>query len=230
MTATNAIGPGPASTSSAVVTPTAPSSPVVDVQVSVNATGTTATTPAFSTAQAGETLVAFVASDGVGTQSLTVSGAGLTWTLAARANTQQGSSEVWSATAAAKLTGVTVSSTQSLSGYHQMLTVIALQSSSGIGAVQTAGASSGAPTVSLTTTRAGSLVFGVGNDWDNSVARTVGAGQVIVSQWVDTTVGDTFWAQRLSAPAGAAGSVVTINDTTPTSDRWNLAAVEIKGL
>ncbi len=230
VTAANIVGPGPASAPSAAVTPAAPSSPVVDVQVSVNATGTTATTPAFNTAQAGETLVALVASDGVGTQTLTVSGAGLTWTLAARANTQQGSSEVWTATAAAKLTGVTVSSAQSKTGYHQMLTVIAVQSSSGIGAVQTAGASSGAPTVSLTTTRAGSLVFGVGNDWDNSVARTVGAGQAIVNQWVDSTVGDTYWAQRLSAPTGAAGSLVTINDTAPTTDRWNFAAVEIKSL
>ncbi len=145
--AANIVGPGAASAPSAAVVPFVPTSPVVDVQVSVNATGTTATTAAFNTAQAGETLVALVASDGVGTQTLTVSGAGLTWTLAARANTQQGSSEVWTATAAAKLTGVTVSSAQSKTGYHQMLTVIAVQSSSGIGAVQTAGASSGAPTV-----------------------------------------------------------------------------------
>jgi hypothetical protein len=111
-----------------------------------------------------------------------------------------------------------------------MLTVVAVQASSGVGAVQTASAASGAPTVSLTTTRAGSLVFGVGNDWDSSVARTVGSGQSIVSQWIDTSVGDTFWAQRLTSPAGALGSVVTLNDTAPTADRWNFAAIEIKGL
>ncbi|MGZ7012099.1 MAG: hypothetical protein ACXVLK_03165 [Acidimicrobiales bacterium] len=95
------------------------------------------------------------------------------------------------------------------------------QATSGIGAVQTANAATGAPSVSLTTTRAGSLVFGVGNDWDNAVARTVGTGQTITSQFVDTSVGDWLWVPRTSPPPVAAGSLVTINDTAPTSDRWN---------
>ena len=206
---------------------------MVDVQVSVNGTATASTTAAFSTAQAGETLVAFVAADGPtasGSQTSTVSGAGLTWTLATRANSQFGTSEVWTATAAAKLTNVTVTSTEAVGGFHQMLTVVGFQSSSGIGAVKVGGAASGAPSVSLTTTRAGSLVFGVGNDWDSAVARTVPAGQTVVSQWVDSSVGDTFWCQRLATPTGAAGSVVTLNDSAPTGDRWNLAAIEIKSL
>lgn len=231
--AANIIGTGPASGPSVAVTPTATSSPIVDVQVSVNGTGTTATTPSFSTAQAGEMLLAFAAADGPtasGAQTVTVTGAGLTWTLVRRSNAQFGTAEVWTATAPAKLTGVSVSATETVGGFHQMLTVVAVQGSSGIGAVQAANAASGAPSVSLTTTRASSLVFAVGNDWDSAAARVVGAGQSIVSQWVDSTVGDTFWTQRLTAPTGAVGSVVTINDTTPTSDRWNLCAVEIKGL
>ena len=73
-------------------------------------------------------------------------------------------------------------------------------------------------------------MFAVGNDWDNAQARTVGSGQSLVNQWVDTSVGDTFWAQRLTAPTGAVGSVVTLNDSAPTADRWNFTAVEIKGL
>jgi hypothetical protein len=40
-------------------------------------------------------------------------------------------------------------------------------------------------------------------------------------------VGDTFWVQKRSAPIAAAGTVVQLNDTAPTSHRWNLAAVEI---
>ena len=236
VSAANAVGTGAASAPSAAVTPTVPitpTSPVVDAQLSVNGTGTTATTAAFSTAQAGETILAFASADGptaAGAQTVTVSGAGLTWTLVRRSNTQFGTAEVWSATAAAKLTGVTVSATESAGGFHQMLTVVAVQATSGIGAVQAASAASGAPTASLTTTRAGSLVFAVGNDWDDALARTLGAGQGIVSQWVDTSVGDTFWTQRLTAPTGAAGSVVTIGDSAPTSDRWNFTAVEIKGL
>ena len=231
VTAANSVGAGAASAPSAPVTPFVPVSPVLDVQVSANGTGTTATTTSFSTAQAGETLLAFVAADGPtsAAQAVTVSGAGLTWTLAARANGQAGTSEVWSATATAKLTNVTVSSTETRTGFHQMLSVLALQSSSGVGAVQTGNAASGAPTVSLTTTRAGSLVYGVGNDWDNSVGRTVGSGQAMSSQWVDTTAGDTFWLQNRSGAVASVGTVVTINDTAPSADRWNLAAVEVKG-
>ena len=45
-------------------------------------------------------------------------------------------------------------------------------------------------------------------------------------QWVDTTVGDTFWTQYRTLPVAGAATT-TINDTSPTGDRWNLAAVEI---
>ena len=37
----------------------------------------------------------------------------------------------------------------------------------------------------------------------------------------------TFWVQSRTTPAPNAGTSVTINDTAPDFDRWNLAAVEI---
>jgi len=188
------------------------------------------TTQSFHTALAGELVLAFVASDGPtsGAQTATVSGAGLTWTLVKRANAQLGTAEIWQATTAAPVTG-TVTSTQARGGYDQSLTVVAIQGTSGVGASATAGASSGAPTVSLTTAGAGSLVFGVGNDWDNAIARTLGANQVFQHQWVDSRIGDTYWVQNTTTPSGPAGSVVVLNDTAPTGDRWNFAAVEVKG-
>jgi len=67
----------------------------------------------------------------------------------------------------------------------------------------------------------------VGYDADKNMARTPGANQTLVHQWIDNNNNQTFWVQALSTPAGAAGSMVTINDTAPSSDRWNLAAVEI---
>jgi hypothetical protein len=70
-------------------------------------------------------------------------------------------------------------------------------------------------------------VFGVGNDYDSATARTLGSGQTMVHQWLETTLGDTYWVQRLTNPVSAAGSLVTINDTSPASDRWNLAVVEV---
>ena len=75
---------------------------------------------------------------------------------------------------------------------------------------------------SLTTTRAGRWVWGVGSDWDKATARTVGAGQTKVAEYL-APVGDTFWVQRQTAPTAARGDPVTINDTAPTADRWNLA-------
>jgi len=41
------------------------------------------------------------------------------------------------------------------------------------------------------------------------------------------TVGDTYWVQRQTAVTPASGTVVTINDTAPTGDRYNLSICEI---
>ena len=226
----------PTSTATANATPGVPTATptpmtcfIVDVSVSVNGRNSV-TTPSFHTALPGELLLAFVASDGPasGGQTATVSGAGLTWTLVKRANSQLGTAEIWQATAASVVTG-TVSSTQANTGYDQSLTVVAIQGTDGIGASAAAGAASGAPAVSLVTTGAGSLLFGVGNDWENAIPRTLGLNQIFQHEWVDTGVNDTYWVQNITQPTGPAGSVATLNDTAPTSDRWNFAAVEVRG-
>jgi len=201
----------------------------VDTSASVDGHGTV-TTSSFSTTQPGETLLAFASSDGAsgsGKQTLTISGGGLTWTLVKRSNTQSGTSEIWMATATNSLSNVTFSSKQSSGTYDQSLTVVAFKGATGVGASAIANATTGTPTINLKTAKAGSLVFGVGNDWDNATARTLGSGQAIQHQWVDSSAGDTFWVQGISAATGAAGTTVTLNDTAPTKDRWNLAAVEV---
>ena len=202
--------------------------PAVDSVVFSDGTGTR-TTPTFSTSAAGDLLLAFAAADGpsTGGQTLTVSGAGLTWTLVKRSNTQDGTAEVWKATAAALLSDVTVTSTQTKSGYHASVTVVAFKGSSGTGASAAASGASGAQSVTLVSTRAGSLVYGVGNDWDRAVARTLGTNQTMTHQWVDTAVGDTFWVQALTGTVPAIGTSVQLNDTAPTNDRWNFVGVEI---
>jgi hypothetical protein len=180
------------------------------------------TTPPFTTAYAGDTLLAFVSSDGpaaAAAQTATVSGAGLTWSLVKRANGQYGDAEIWTATASSALTGATVSSTQGAGGYSQALTVLALSGSAGVGASGSSSLASGAPTVSLTSTAAGSAAFGVGNDWDKAIARTLGSGQALLNQYLNTSSGDTYWSQYLTAPSTAAGQTMTLNDTAPTSDR-----------
>ena len=202
---------------------------VMQAQVSVHGSGNV-TTQSFHTAMAGEELFAFVSADGPsagGSQSVTVSGAGLTWTLVKRSNAQAGDSEVWQAAAPGVLTSATVTSREAKTGNSQSLTVIAMEGVKGVGAAVAASGSTGAPSVNLTTAGATSLVFAVGNDWDKAVARTLPSGWVMLDQWVNTGVGDTYWTQYTNTPTGAAGSVINAKDTAPTNDRWNLVAVEL---
>jgi len=188
------------------------------------------TTATFSTTHTNDVLVAFVGSYGPAAangQTVTVSGAGLTWTRVKRQASAFGDSEIWTATAANLLTNVTVSSTQTSSS-RQSLTVVVFTGSAGVGVSAAATGNSGSASASLSTSTVNSLVYAVGNDWDSATARTLPAGQVKVHEVVDTTSGDTFWVQATSAPIAAASSAVTMGTTGPTLDQWNFAAVEIK--
>ncbi len=225
----SALGVGPYSTASSGVTP-APAATGLTVNASVWSDGTGTRTATLTTAGANRLILAFGSSDGPASgaaQTLTVSGGGLTWSLVQRVNTSLGSSEIWRAFASAPLSNASISLTQSQTNYHQSLTVVAFAGATGVGASNAANGASGPPTVGLTTTRAGSLVYGVGNDWDRAVARTVPADQTKVHEWVDTSVGDTFWVQARIAAVPAAGTAITLSDTAPTNDRWNFAIVEI---
>jgi hypothetical protein len=204
-----------------------PAIPIVDGRSSIEGKGTV--TAPLSTTQSGDVLVAFVTSDGPGGggQTATVSGGGLTWTLVKRVNAQLGDTEIWTAKATGALAGAGVTSTPSKTGYNQSLTVLAFSGARGVGASATANAGTGAPTVSLTTTAAGSVIYGAGNDYDRAVARTPGSGQALVHQWLDTGLGDSYWVQNRTAATTSAGATATLNDTAPTGDRWNLAAVEV---
>ena len=128
-------GSGNPSAASNQATATIAGSLQVDNVVFSDGSGTR-TSPAISTATAGELLLAFAASDGpqAGGQTLTITGAGLTWTLVARMNTQPGSSEIWKAVAPGVLANATVTSTPSRTGFDQSLTVIAFAGAGGTGA------------------------------------------------------------------------------------------------
>ena len=98
--------------------------------------------------------------------------------------------------------------------------------SGAIGAIRSANSASGVPTATLVTTRGSSWVVGVGADWDNAIARTPGTGQSLVHQYL-ATIGDTYWVQKQNASTALSGTSVTINDTAPTTDRYNLSICEI---
>ena len=196
---------------------------------------TSAVTSAFSTTSANELLLAFIATDASlpGMAVAGVNGGGLTWALVRRTNAQMGTAEVWSAFASSPLGNVSVTATLSQSVVSS-ITVVSFtgtdssgtNGSGAIGATAGASASSGAPTATLVTTRNGSWVFGVGNDWDTATARTPGANQTIVHQLLSATA-DTYWVQRQNSTTALSGTSVAINDTAPTSDRYNLTVVEV---
>jgi hypothetical protein len=210
----------------------------IDANISVNqATAKiTVATAAFSTVSGNELLLAFVSTDhlsGANTQVSSVAGGGLTWTLVVRANAQSGTSEIWRAFSTSPLSAATVTATLSQSVASSM-TVLSFSGvntsgtngSGAIGATASASKSSGAPTATLVTTQPGSWVFGVANDFDNAISRTVPAGQALVHQYLSST-GDTYWVQMQSSTTPLSGTSVSINDTAPTADRYNLAIVEV---
>ena len=57
-------------------------------------------------------------------------------------------------------------------------------------------------------------------------SRTLGPNQTLVHQYL-ASVGDTYWVQRQTAATPSSGTTVTINDTAPTSDQYNLTIVEV---
>jgi len=209
----------------------------IDAQVSSDKTPSSSnTTPSFSTAAANELLLAFISSDNTSAPNTAVtgiSGAGLTWQLVQRTNVQLGTAEIWRAFASNPLANVTVSVSlsQSVANSVTVLSFIGADPSGvngagAIGAVGAGNASPGAPAASLVTTRSNSWVFGVGNDWDNAISRTAGANQSVIHQYL-ATVHDTYWVQGQNLPTPVSGSTVTLNDTAPATDRYNLSIVEV---
>lgn len=234
VTAQDAAGNVSGASNTATATPTTTAKTVTVDGIVTKHQGTSSSTVAvtgLTTTGANELLLAFITSDGPsggGTASIrSVSGAGLTWSLRQRTNTQAGTAEIWQAVAPGPLSNVTVTATQNSGTWQSSMSVVAfLNADSANGAVAGASAASGSPAASLTTTRAGSWVWGVGTDWSSPVARTVGPNQTLVDQFL-APAGDTYWVQRQNAPTAASGTLVTINDTAPTNDMWNLALIEV---
>ena len=193
------------------------------------------TSPAFSTTKTNELLLAVVSTNGIfsGVTVTSVSGGGLTWSLVRRTNTQQGTAEIWRAFSAGTLSNVSVRANLSQIATASTITVVTFSGvdtsgtggSGAIGATGSANASSGPQTASLTTTRNNSWVLGVGTDSQRATSRTVGANQTMVHQYVGS--GFTGWIQRQNSTTPTSGTAVTINDTAPTSDRYDLTLCEV---
>ena len=229
-------------TTSTAVTITVAAPPPGVLAIDATASGTVGSpmtaiaSSTFSTTSANELLLAFIgADDATPGNSVTsvAGGGGLTWVLVVRTNTQRGTAEIWRAFASAPLTNVAVTANlaQAAAGLITVVTFTGVDTtgtngSGAIGAIKSANGASGAQTGSVTTTRANSWVWGTGNDWASAISRTIGAGQTMVQEYL-APVGDTYWVQRRTATTPTIGTVVTINDTAPTTDIWNVSICEI---
>ncbi len=211
----------------------------IDKTASADSSGlmTSVTSPAFSTSSTNELLLAMVSTNGLssGVTVTSVSGGNLTWSLVRRTNAQQGTAEIWRAFSAGTLSNVTVRANLSQIATASTITVVTFRGvdtsgtggSGAIGATGGASASSGAQSASLTTTRNNSWVLGVGTDSQRATGRTVGSNQTMVHQYVSSSVALTGWAQRQNSTTPTSGTVVTINDTAPTADRYDLTLCEV---
>src|SRR5262249_45489853 len=159
-------------------------------------------------AAANTLLVAFISTDGpatgtnvtVNSMNNNASAPNLTWTRAQRANTQRGTSEIWWAFAPTAHATMRVNAVLSLSEVAQMrvhaplsLSEVAQMTVVGFTGAQNtlAGAATaitskatgvaGEPSLTLTTTKPNSWIFGVGNDWDNRKVLTAQSGSTILA-------------------------------------------------
>jgi hypothetical protein len=199
-------------------------------------TSKTIQTPAFTTNSGQELLLAFISSDQLrfpNTTVRSVTGGGLTWALVVRTNAQSGTSEIWRAFATSSLSNVQVSAhlSQSVASSITVMSFTGVNTSGtngsgAIGAVGSAHASTGGPSASLITTQNNSLTVGVGNDFDNAMARTPLTGQGLINQSLSETE-DTYWVQQVNALTPLKGTRVTLADSAPTSDQFNLSICEI---
>lgn len=209
----------------------------VDATVTQNASSAASSivSPNFSTTSKNELFLAFVAT-GPSSGSVTVTsvnGAGLSWALVKRTNASGGTTEIWRAFAPTVLSNVNVSATLSTDVYSSItvmtFTGVDPSGSNGSGAIgATAGANGtvGSPSVTLTTTRDGSLVLGVGNDVAKATVRVPGTMQNLVSQDLSPN-GNTYWVQTQMTTTALSGTAVTVNDVSPASDPFNLTTVEV---
>jgi hypothetical protein len=198
-----------------------------DASISVDGQGTLST-PSFSTTTENDLLIAFLSYDGPANSAQTagINGAGLTWTLLVRSNTQSGTSEIWSARANGRLDNATVASQPGTNdSSHGSLTVIAFTNAAGASVVGRSGAPSGVPNIYLPGVIAGDWVFAAGNS-SGAIAKTPVNGQVLVHQRVDKAVDHTFWVQSTKEPSTVNG-LVDIRNIEPANSQWNYAAVEI---
>jgi Fibronectin type III domain len=255
VSATNAIGTGPASAPSNPATPTAtPSDPVIDsstpaiTPVSNNVTSILSNSfspPAASVVYAAVALDSEPSESNPHVASVTNSGSALTWHLEGKENHTGpgvgGFVEVWwaynpTAQSNIALTISLAQPTKNVTPPIGALQVIVMtnaaadQSAAAWGAGWDTGSGGETPRAALTTTAPDSLVFAVANNWDSSETPTLPATQTTTIAGRTAVVLnpidlDTYWVQVEKTPTALAAPV-TMSDSAPLV-RYHMLAWEV---
>ena len=238
-TTTDTTTSGPVTTGTTTTTSpgqTAPTPPVVESTTSEGFSNTSRFVTPRVSAAAGRLLVAYVSTDAPArtsnrttTNVSSLTSPGLSWRRVMSRTGKGGGVEVWQAYATRAVTGpITVTPFARTSTGLVTVAVFAKARTS----VGRAGASTGRGTTASVTVpvAAVSVVWAVGHDGNVAVARTVPQGQQIISQYLAPRVRDSYWVQRVVAPAIAARPA-TVTASVPRAaapgSTWELAAVEI---
>lgn len=201
---------------------------------------TTLSSASITTARANELLVVFMGSDqaSITNGTFTIVGTGgLSWSAVTVANSsttgaagQHGAAGVAWAWASSQVVGQTIGiriTSTSLTPTWLLVVAFTGAISAGLGATAIAGNTTGVPTKSLITTASNSWVWGTIWDWTSNATPATPGNQTQRDIWNDAGGGDAGWVQYVTIPTASSGASVTINNTSPTTDEWNLAMVEI---
>lgn len=204
---------------------------VEDAQVSSWTTTDASKTATVSGLRSGDVLVAYGLTE-TQSGSITISGGGLTWTQRQHVNASSyARAYAWTATASASGNLTVTFTAGGTSGKAYGGGVVAYRNSGGIGASAKTNVSSGAPSLSLTTTQADSAVVVASADWNavDGASRTwrTGAGTATELTYARNSCCYTAYAAR-HVNAGSAGAK-TVGLSAPSGQKYSIVAVEVKG-
>lgn len=169
------------------------------------------------------------------TSALTDNSASITPALVLRMNTQQGTTaEVYFGynSSGSTVSGYTVTATGNNGGTgtltrsHIVLAVFSNAEDTAAGATNSASSASGLPSAAVTTTRIDSWCWAVKADWSAGGSGTPNSGQEMVHTF--HSAGEYTSDVWRKAEGVDSGSSVTLNETAPSAQNFNMVLVEIR--
>ena len=223
-------------------TGTATSAPPVTIQSVNTKTGTAATSHSLAGIPAGALLVLATTSDAFPADCIVSSSPSLTWTKRADAGaTNSDNAEIWTAVYAA---GGSITVTSDWDDHSQAsVCYVVLNAESTLGGASATAVSQAAPSVTITTTRANSIIFGCTADWKavNGATRTLRDaaterlyfkdGNYTTYHYTKAAATIGTYTEGVSAPAGqqASTALLEIRSAATSTRPANLILTAVPG-